>query len=53
MHVDTRWKLQAMYNFRDKMAEDLKMELIVHTNPEGIEKNINPLATIRSGWGNT
>ena len=42
MHVDTRWKFQAMYDFRDKMAENSKMELIVHTNPEGIEKNINP-----------
>ena len=42
MHVDTRWKFQAMYDFRDAMAEASKMELIVHTNPEGIEKNINP-----------
>ncbi|MDA8878339.1 sulfate adenylyltransferase subunit CysD [Porticoccaceae bacterium] len=42
MHVDTRWKFQAMYDFRDIMAEESKMELIVHTNPEGIQKNINP-----------
>jgi len=42
MHVDTRWKFQAMYDFWDKIAEDSKMELIVHNNPEGIEKNINP-----------
>ena len=42
MHVDTRWKFQAMYDFRDIMAKKSKMELIVHTNPEGIEKNINP-----------
>jgi sulfate adenylyltransferase subunit 2 len=42
MHVDTRWKFQAMYDFRDIMAKESKMELIVHTNPEGIEKNINP-----------
>jgi len=31
-----------MYDFRDKMAENSKMELIVNTNPLGIEKNINP-----------
>ncbi|MBT6027131.1 MAG: sulfate adenylyltransferase subunit CysD [Porticoccaceae bacterium] len=42
MHVDTRWKFQAMYDFRDIMAKESKMELIVHTNPEGIERNINP-----------
>jgi sulfate adenylyltransferase subunit 2 len=42
MHVDTRWKFQAMYDFRDAMAKASNMELIVHTNPEGIAKNINP-----------
>jgi sulfate adenylyltransferase subunit 2 len=42
MHVDTRWKFQAMYDFRDAMAKASNMELIVHTNPEGIEKDINP-----------
>jgi sulfate adenylyltransferase subunit 2 len=42
MHVDTRWKFQAMYDFRDQMAKEIGMELIVHINPEGIEKNINP-----------
>lgn len=42
MHVDTRWKFQAMYDFRNRMAEEMGMELIVHINPEGVEKNINP-----------
>jgi len=42
MHVDTRWKFQAMYDFRDQMAREVGMELIVHINPEGVEKNINP-----------
>jgi sulfate adenylyltransferase subunit 2 len=42
MHVDTRWKFRAMYDFRDKMAAESNMELLVHINPEGIEKNINP-----------
>jgi sulfate adenylyltransferase subunit 2 len=42
MHVDTRWKFQAMYQFRDEMAKDVGMDLIVHINPDGIEKNINP-----------
>jgi sulfate adenylyltransferase subunit 2 len=43
LHVDTRWKFQAMYDFRDHMAQESGMDLLVHINPEGIEKNINPL----------
>ena len=42
LHVDTRWKFQAMYDFRDAMAKASNMELIVHINPEGVEKDINP-----------
>ena len=43
LHVDTRWKFQAMYDFRDHMAQESGMDLLVHINPEGVEKNINPL----------
>ena len=43
LHVDTRWKFQAMYDFRDFMAQESGMDLLVHINPEGVEKNINPL----------
>ena len=42
LHVDTRWKFQAMYEFRDRIARDSGMDLIVHINPDGVEKNINP-----------
>ena len=42
LHVDTRWKFRAMYEFRDRMAEETGMELLVHINPEGVEKDINP-----------
>lgn len=42
LHVDTRWKFREMYRFRDRMAKELGMELLVHINPEGVEKNINP-----------
>ncbi len=42
MHIDTRWKFQAMYEFRDQMAREIGMELIVHINPEGVEKDMNP-----------
>lgn len=42
LHVDTRWKFQEMYLFRDHMAQASGMELLVHINPEAIARNINP-----------
>lgn len=42
LHVDTRWKFQEMYRFRDNMARTSGMELLVYINPEAIAKNINP-----------
>jgi sulfate adenylyltransferase subunit 2 len=42
MHVDTRWKFQEMYLFRDQMALLSGMDLLVHINPEAIAKDINP-----------
>jgi sulfate adenylyltransferase subunit 2 len=42
MHVDTLWKFQDMYRFRDRMARESGMELIVYTNPEGREQGVNP-----------
>ena len=42
MHVDTRGKFQEMYNFREKMVTELELNLLTHTNPDGIEQDINP-----------
>jgi sulfate adenylyltransferase subunit 2 len=42
VHVDTRWKFQEMYLFRDHMARESGMDLIVHINPEAIAQDINP-----------
>ena len=42
MHVDTRWKFQEMYKFRDKMVEELGLDLITHVNPYGVAQGINP-----------
>jgi sulfate adenylyltransferase subunit 2 len=42
LHVDTRWKFQEMYLFRDEAARQNGMELLVHVNPEAVAKNINP-----------
>jgi sulfate adenylyltransferase subunit 2 len=42
LHVDTTWKFQQMYEFRDKVAADLGIELLVHQNSECLELGINP-----------
>jgi len=42
LHVDTLWKFKEMIEFRDKRAKDLGFELIVHSNPEGIDMDISP-----------
>ena len=42
LHVDTRWKFQEMYQFRDHMVDVSGMDLLTHINPEAIEKDINP-----------
>jgi sulfate adenylyltransferase subunit 2 len=42
LHVDTTWKFRQMYEFRSLMAERYGLELLVHQNPECIERGINP-----------
>ena len=42
LHVDTTWKFKEMITFRDKMAKEIGMELLVHTNQEGIAQGIGP-----------
>ncbi len=42
LHVDTTWKFREMIEFRDAMVKKLGVDLIVHVNPEGVEKGINP-----------
>jgi sulfate adenylyltransferase subunit 2 len=42
LHVDTTWKFQAMYDFREKMVAAYGFELLVYQNPECITLGINP-----------
>ena len=42
MHIDTMWKFSEMIDFRDNIAKELGLELIVHINPEGKEMKMNP-----------
>jgi sulfate adenylyltransferase subunit 2 len=42
LHVDTRWKFEEMYLFRERVALESGMQLLVHTNPDAIARDINP-----------
>jgi len=42
LHVDTTWKFREMYEFRDRVAGELGIDLIVYVNPEGLKMSINP-----------
>ena len=42
MHIDTMWKFSEMIDFRDNIAEELGLDLIVHINPDGKEMNMSP-----------
>lgn len=42
IHVDTKYKIPAMIEFRDKIAKDLNFDLIVETNQEAIDAGMSP-----------
>ena len=42
MHVDTTWKFKEMIAFRDQQIERLGLDIIVHTNQEGVDAGIGP-----------
>jgi len=42
LHVDTMWKFRDMYEYRDKMVDELGLELLTHINPDGLAQKVNP-----------
>lgn len=42
LHVDTTYKFREMIEFRDRVARELGLELIVHTNRDGVERGADP-----------
>ncbi|MEK3720075.1 sulfate adenylyltransferase subunit CysD [Paenibacillus sp. FSL H8-0034] len=43
MHIDTTWKFKEMIEFRDRKAKEFGINMIVHSNEEGIKQGINPM----------
>lgn len=44
LHIDTTWKFKEMIEFRDETARKLELDLLVHTNQEGINQGANPFS---------
>jgi len=42
LHIDTTWKFRDMYAFRERIAREVGMKLIVHVNADGLAQNVNP-----------
>jgi sulfate adenylyltransferase subunit 2 len=43
LHIDTGWKFQAMYEFRDCVMQASDIELRIHKNPHGLAQNLSPI----------
>ena len=44
LHVDTTWKFREMIEFRDRMAKEYGLDLLVHINEEGVSQGIGPFS---------
>ena len=42
LHIDTTWKFKEMIKLRDETAKRYGIEMLVHTNEEGLRQGINP-----------
>ena len=42
LHVDTTWKFREMISFRDELAKNLGLDLIVYTNQDGVKAGVGP-----------
>ena len=42
LHIDTTWKFREMIEFRDQTAKDFDLDLLVHTNQDGVKEGANP-----------
>jgi sulfate adenylyltransferase subunit 2 len=50
LHIDTTWKFKEMISFRDRIAAELGVKLIVHTNLDGVKNGVNPFTLSASEY---
>ena len=44
LHIDTTWKFGEMIRFRDRLAQELGLELLVYTNQQGVRDGVSPFS---------
>lgn len=44
LHIDTTWKFREMIRFRDRLARELGLELLVYTNQQGVRDGVSPFS---------
>ncbi|TDH38722.1 sulfate adenylyltransferase subunit CysD [Pseudohoeflea suaedae] len=44
LHIDSNWKFREMIAFRDRMAAEKGIDLIVHKNAEGMAEGVGPFS---------
>lgn len=42
MHIDTTWKFKEMIAFRESIAKDYNLNLIVYINQDGVRRGVGP-----------
>jgi sulfate adenylyltransferase subunit 2 len=42
LHIDTTWKFREMIQFRDSFCKEHDLDLLVHTNQDGVAQGMNP-----------
>lgn len=50
LHIDTKWEFKEMITFRDRLARELNLNLIVHTNLDGVKDGVNPFKLTASEY---
>lgn len=53
MHIDTTWKFKEMIAFRDEIASQDGIDMLVHTNQQGVKDNITPFNTASNHYTHT
>jgi sulfate adenylyltransferase subunit 2 len=45
LHIDTTWEFAEMAQFRDRLADEHNLQIIVHTNHQALADGIHPISS--------
>ena len=52
LHIDTTWKFRQMISFRDRVASEYRMKLVVHTNWQRLAQGVSPFTCTSERYTN-